>query len=239
MRNDKHDRLARYRQEHPAWLDQAILSLGADAVDHATHQQRFANALQGAYQLGAAGCPPPEAIDWRARNLQVEPVVPPYPDEDATMDNTDANQLSLEQLLDANREYSLTLWVKPGYAQANFREDGSSGWSIATEPSPSAALRRVLFEYHTRGQPPMPIHDPGAERMLEQSEHSLVDHPMQETAIPELQARMRQTAPAPIRRTAIIRRAVPGAAAPRRITPAAPAAPTTSAPKPRLVRRPR
>jgi hypothetical protein len=200
---DKHDRLAQYRQEHPAWFDQALLSLGADAVDHATHQQRIAHALQGAHHLGATGCPPPEPIDWPDRYVQQAKLA----SEDAPMDTDTARQLSLEQLLDASRPYSLTLWVKENYAQANFREEGSDGWSIATEPTAAAALHRVLYEYHTRGAARAPIHDPGAERMLE-------------ATTPALQAAVR-AAPPPIRRTVVVRRAPP----------------KPPAPKPRLVRR--
>ncbi len=64
MRNDRLDKLYAYKFAKQAWIDQAILALGADVCTKEERELRIAAALRGAFTAGRDTAPPPEPINW-------------------------------------------------------------------------------------------------------------------------------------------------------------------------------
>lgn len=110
------------------------------------------------------------------------------------------SEKTLEELLDSIGECSVTIWIKDRSTQANTTDKDSAGWSCHTQPSASVALREAL---ETRMR-------------IKQVCGGQAPTPTQAKINPKLKEAV-QAAPAPVRRTVVVRRPEPTATPTRRL----------------------
>lgn len=77
MRKDAIAKLEAYREQHRAWLDQAILALDADIAPVSALLPRIGWAIAHAFARGREQLPPPEPVDWATHRYN-QYVVPHY-----------------------------------------------------------------------------------------------------------------------------------------------------------------
>lgn len=99
-------------------------------------------------------------------------------------------------LLEDGPPCRITLSIRADNTQANVQEEGSTGWSVATDRSPARALLAVLLR--------RPYRD--AENMAG----------MQPAETTDLRAAVAQ-APNPVRQRTVVRRPAPAVSTPRRV----------------------